>query len=78
MANHVVDQHMVEVDEIPDYPQQLSLAYDRRCNYHCTCCISRCDDRMDSVVQEKIEGVEFLLETNGSLFNEKTKKGLKI
>lgn len=55
MANNILDSQLVEVDEIPEYPEIISLAYDRRCNYHCTCCISRCDDKIDPAVQEKIE-----------------------
>lgn len=55
MANNILDSHMIEIDEIPEYPLFLSLAYDRRCNYHCTCCVSRCDDKPDPFVQKKIE-----------------------
>lgn len=55
MANNILDTQMIEIEEIPEYPEIVSLAYDRRCNYHCTCCISRCDDRMDPAVQRKIE-----------------------
>lgn len=55
MANNILDSQLIEIDEIPEYPEIVSLAYDRRCNYHCTCCISRCDDKMDSKIQEKIE-----------------------
>lgn len=55
IANNVLDSHMVEIDEIPEYPKELSLAYDRRCNYHCTCCVSRCDDMPDPAVRGKIE-----------------------
>lgn len=55
MANGILESQMIEVDEIPEYPQIISLAYDRRCNYHCTCCISRCNDTIDAAVQEKIE-----------------------
>lgn len=55
MANNILDSQLIEIDEIPEYPEIVSLAYDRRCNYHCTCCISRCDDKLDPGVQEKIE-----------------------
>lgn len=55
MANDILESQLIEIDEIPEYPEIISLAYDRRCNYHCTCCISRCDDKMDPIVQEKIE-----------------------
>ena len=108
MANNILESQLIEIDEIPEYPEIMSLAYDRRCNYHCTCCISRSDEKMDPEVQNKIEneirtalpyvktfsanglgeffvsdsmmklvsewkpetidGAEFELETNGSLF----------
>lgn len=55
MANGNLDTFMVEVDQIPEYPQLLSLAYDRRCNYHCTCCISSSNCNVDTSVHEKIE-----------------------
>lgn len=109
MANGTLDSQMVDLEEFPDYPEEISLSYDRRCNYRCTCCVSRCDERMDPQTQNKIEqevraalpfakrlsanglgeffvsdsimrivadwkpsemeGTEFSLETNGSLFN---------
>ena len=55
MANGTLDSFMVEVDEIPEYPMLLSLAYDRRCNYNCTCCISSNNSPVDRSLQEKIE-----------------------
>lgn len=55
MANNILESQLIEIDEIPEYPEIVSLAYDRRCNYHCTCCISRSDEKMDPVVQDKIE-----------------------
>lgn len=56
MANNILESQLIEIEEIPEYPEIVSLAYDRRCNYHCTCCISRCDSKMDPVVREKVEG----------------------
>ena len=55
MANDILDSQLIEIDKIPEYPGIISLAYDKRCNYHCTCCVSRCDDRLDSIMQERIE-----------------------
>ena len=55
MANNILESQMIEIDEIPEYPEIVSLAYDRRCNYHCTCCVSRSDEKMDAEVQNKIE-----------------------
>lgn len=117
MANGTLDSQMVELEEFPEYPEKLSLAYDRRCNYHCTCCVSRNDEKMDSRVRDKveceikaalpyvkrfsanglgeffvsdgimrlvsewnpheIEGAEFSLETNGSLFNRENWEKIK-
>lgn len=117
MANDILDTQLIEIEEIPEYPELLSLAYDRRCNYHCTCCISRCDDKLEPGIQKKIEdeirkalpyvksfsanglgeffvsdsmmdlvsewnpetveGAEFILETNGSLFNKENWEKIK-
>lgn len=55
MANNSLDSFMIEIDEIPEYPEIISLSYDRRCNYYCTCCVARNDDKVDPKVQEKIE-----------------------
>ena len=55
MANGILDTQIIDVDEMPEYPDTIGLAYDRRCNYHCTCCISRCDDKPDPIVQKKVE-----------------------
>lgn len=55
MANNILDTQLIDIDEIPEYPQEISLAYDRRCNYHCTCCVSRCNDAIDLAALNKIE-----------------------
>lgn len=55
MANNILESQLIEIEEIPEYPEMIGLAYDRRCNYHCTCCISRCDEKIDPIVREKIE-----------------------
>lgn len=55
MANNILDSMLIDIDEIPEYPEKISLAYDRRCNYSCTCCISKCNDKPDEKLQEKIE-----------------------
>lgn len=55
MANNILDSQLIELDEIPEYPEEISLAYDRSCNYSCTCCISKCNDKPDEKLQEKIE-----------------------
>lgn len=40
LANGTLDEHSIEIDEIPEYPSELYLAYEGICNYHCTCCTS--------------------------------------
>ena len=36
MSTH--DEHFVEIDELPEYPTHLYLAYEESCNYACTSC----------------------------------------
>lgn len=55
MANNILDSQIIELDEIPEYPESIGLAYDNRCNYQCTCCVSYCNEKMDPDVQAKIE-----------------------
>ncbi len=55
MANGTLDEQLVEIDEIPYYPQILSLAYERRCNYKCTCCISQNNVRLQENNRKSIE-----------------------
>lgn len=46
VANGTVDAHSLEVDEVPRFPQELYLAYENVCNYHCvTCTIPACMER---------------------------------
>lgn len=40
LANGTIDNHLVELNEIPEYPSELYLAYEGNCNYNCTCCTS--------------------------------------
>jgi sulfatase maturation enzyme AslB (radical SAM superfamily) len=40
LANGSMEEHLVDIDEIPDYPRELYLAYEGKCNYKCTCCTS--------------------------------------
>ncbi|SHK87969.1 Iron-sulfur cluster-binding domain-containing protein [Selenomonas ruminantium] len=43
VANNNVDKHSLNVDEVPKFPQELHLAYENVCNYHCvTCTIPSC------------------------------------
>lgn len=46
VANNTVDEHSVDIDEIPHLPRALFLAYENVCNYHCvTCNIPECMER---------------------------------
>ncbi len=38
LSKNQIDKYMVEIDNIPDYPEQLSLSYDNVCNYNCSTC----------------------------------------
>lgn len=40
LANGTMEDIMVDMNEIPDYPMELYLAYEGVCNYNCTCCTS--------------------------------------
>ena len=40
LANGTIEDVMVDIDKISDYPTELSLAYEGVCNYNCTCCTS--------------------------------------
>ena len=33
-----MDSHMVEIEEVPEYPEELFLAFENVCNYSCTSC----------------------------------------
>lgn len=38
LAMNDMENHMIEIDEIPEYPEELYLAFEQVCNYHCTSC----------------------------------------
>lgn len=38
LAMNDIDMHMVEFNEVPEYPSELYLAYENVCNYHCMSC----------------------------------------
>ena len=38
LAMNDFNEHVVDVDEIPEYPEELYLAYENVCNYHCMSC----------------------------------------
>lgn len=38
LAMNVIDNHLIQAEEIPEYPEELYLAYENICNYHCMSC----------------------------------------
>lgn len=66
LANNEIEKHLVDFDEIPDYPNELYLAYEGVCNYSCTCCSSydhmeetRCEDKSCKydILEEKLKEI---------------------
>lgn len=48
LANNCIDKHCVDISHIPEYPDTISLSYEGKCNYKCTCCSSH-----DHMMMEK-------------------------
>ncbi len=38
LAMNTINQHLIEMDKLPEYPEELYLAYENICNYRCTSC----------------------------------------
>lgn len=38
LAMNDMNNHMIEIDDIPEYPTELYLGFEEICNYSCTCC----------------------------------------
>lgn len=38
LSNNTINDHLIEIEELPAYPNFLSLSYDNICNYNCTTC----------------------------------------
>lgn len=53
LAMDDIDSHMVEIDKIPEYPEELHLAYENVCNYHCMSCTVH-----DTMLKNKSEDLE--------------------
>lgn len=62
LANGTIKDELVELDEIPEYPDEIYLAYDRTCNYNCTCCYN-CKETPEEyknnieIIEKKLEPV---------------------
>lgn len=123
LAMNEIDKHLVEIDDVPEYPTELYLGFERVCNYDCRCCgihktmLKEKDEHLEmyySEMEEKIipllphikkisangcgelfcskhilnilskwkplaaqDEIEVVLESNGSLFNEKNWKKIE-
>ncbi len=54
VANNNVEEHEIEIDEIPRYPESLYMAFENVCNYKCVMCdIPNCMARADVQAREK-------------------------
>lgn len=40
LANKTIQDHCVSINGTPEYPRTLSISYEGKCNYRCTCCSS--------------------------------------
>ena len=64
LSNDRMDEMLIEVNEIPDYPEFLSLSYENNCNYHCTVCTehSRMEDAMHNDYRSNLDEIDKRLE----------------
>lgn len=53
LAMDILDEHIVEVDEVPEYPEGLYLAFENVCNYSCTSC-----NIHDIMLKNKLKDIE--------------------
>lgn len=53
LAMDILDEHMVEIDEVPEYPDGLYLAFENVCNYSCTCCTIH-----DTMTKNQLKDIE--------------------
>ncbi len=49
IANHTLDQNSVDIDSVPEYPSELWLAFEGKCNYNCTVCSAHNNMKAQSV-----------------------------
>lgn len=53
LAMNDMENNLIEIDEIPQYPQELYLAFENGCNYRCTSC--NIHKIMSCIKKEEIE-----------------------
>jgi len=54
VANNNIDEISVNIDKVPEWPEQLALAFENVCNYHCTSC--NVYDTMQCNANRKLDG----------------------
>lgn len=61
-----MDEHTVELEELPEYPEAIHLAFEEVCNYNCTSCTTpetmRCNQGKDleagyRMIEERLQNV---------------------
>lgn len=54
VANNNVEENFIKIDEVPQFPPALYLAYENVCNYHCVMCtVPDCMKRVNVAEREK-------------------------
>lgn len=59
LANNTIDKMMVEYHGVPDYPREISLAYDHSCNYNCTSCRKGDNIHLGKTINHDFEKIEY-------------------
>lgn len=60
LARGIINEHLCEIEQLPEYPEELQLGFERICNYSCpSCslhgCMEKCDWIKAEANAEKIE-----------------------
>lgn len=55
MANGTLENHMKDYDDVLEYPTEVALAYERTCNYSCTCCVDKNNSKLKDENLAKLE-----------------------
>lgn len=61
LANDNMDEIEVEYEGVPDYPEEISLAYDHTCNYKCTSCRTDEHYQFGKTCKDNFDKIEFEL-----------------
>ena len=64
LAMGTINEHLIEIDEVPKYPEKLCLAFEEVCNYKCISCttpkVMRNTDRIEAergydIIEERLK-----------------------